>query len=162
MVGLLSIEIFGYRNPATRDYAVYLGKALQMTNILRDVRIDAGHGRVYLPQCELNRYEVTSGEILDFKDSPRFRNLCRSVAEKARFFYRKASDVLPSEDRRSMIAAELMGSVYWRLLGELESRQFDVLSPPLTRLNKIQKLYLILRTWLRLASGSRAPNYGQT
>ena len=58
VVGLLSIEIFGYQNSACRDYAVYLGKALQLTNILRDVRTDAGRGRIYLPQTELEKFDV--------------------------------------------------------------------------------------------------------
>jgi phytoene synthase len=161
VVGLLSIEIFQYRNPATKDYAVYLGKALQLTNILRDVRIDAERGRVYLPLSELKRHNVSPEEILQFQDSPRFRELGSAVAAKARHYYNKARETLPVEDRRSMIAAELMGAVYWRLLLELEARRFDVLSPTLTRLSKAQKIFLILRTWLRLAGGSGRPNYGQ-
>src|SRR6266851_2596713 len=64
VVGLLSIEIFGYQNPACRDYANHLGKALQLTNILRDVRSDAERGRIYLPLSELARFGVSEGEIL--------------------------------------------------------------------------------------------------
>jgi phytoene synthase len=71
VVGLLSIEIFGYKNPACRDYAVHLGKALQFTNILRDVRTDAKRGRIYLPQSELKRFNVTEDEILNSKYSDR-------------------------------------------------------------------------------------------
>lgn len=160
VVGLLSIEIFGYRNPACRDYAVHLGKALQFTNILRDVRTDAERGRIYLPLGELARCQVAEAEILRYEYSPRFRNLALSVAERARRFYQQARETLPPEDRRAMVAAELMGSVYWRLLRKLERRQFNVLGPGLTRLNKGQKFLLILRTWYRLASGAMAPNYG--
>src|SRR5215471_3930555 len=72
VVGLLSIEIFGYRQPACRDYAVYLGKALQLTNILRDVRTDAARGRIYLPLSELNRFEVSPDEILGGAYSSRY------------------------------------------------------------------------------------------
>src|SRR5689334_14264677 len=114
VVGLLSIEIFGYRNPACRDYAVYLGKALQLTNILRDVRTDAERGRIYLPLTELERFKVAPEEILRFEYSGRFRELAGSVAGRARHFYQLARRTLPPEDRRSMVAAELMGSVYWR------------------------------------------------
>src|SRR6266566_2665240 len=64
VVGLLSIEIFGHKNPATRDYAVYLGKALQLTNILRDVKTDADRGRIYLPQSELKKFNVSEEDIL--------------------------------------------------------------------------------------------------
>jgi 15-cis-phytoene synthase len=159
-VGLLSIEIFGYRNPACRDYAVYLGKALQLTNILRDVRTDAERGRIYLPLSELRRFQVREEEILGFEYSDRFRDLARSVAERARHFYALAARTLPAEDRRSMMTAELMGSVYWRLLRKLERCDFNVLGPGCTRLNKPQKLLLILRTWCRLVSGAAAPNYG--
>lgn len=160
VVGLLSIEIFGYRNPACRQYAVFLGKALQLTNILRDVRVDAERGRIYLPLSELARCQVREEEILGFEYSPRFRDLAAGVADRARHFYRQARDTLPPEDRRSMMAAELMGSVYWRLLRKLERRQFDVLGPDLTRVGKGQKLLLIFRTWCRLVSGASAPNYG--
>ena len=74
VVGLLSIEIFGYQNPACRDYAVHLGKALQLTNILRDVRTDAGRGRIYLPLAELKQFNVTEAEILRHEYSERFAN----------------------------------------------------------------------------------------
>src|SRR5215471_6449978 len=72
VVGLLSIEIFGYRNPACREYAISLGKALQTTNILRDVRTDAERGRIYLPQSELQRFRVSSEEIHGSEYSDRF------------------------------------------------------------------------------------------
>ena len=160
VVGLLSIEIFGYQNPACRNYAVYLGKALQLTNILRDVRGDAERGRIYLPLSELARCQVREEEILRFEYSPRFRDLATGVAGRARHFYQFARDTLPDEDRRTMMAAELMGSVYWRLLRKLERQQFNVFGPELTRLNNGQKLLLILRTWYRLVSGAVAPNYG--
>ena len=160
VVGLLSIEIFGYTNPRTRDYAVYLGKALQLTNILRDVRTDAERGRIYLPMEELARFGVTPEEILQGHYSPRFRDLAISVAARARHFYKLALESLPPEERRSMAAAELMGSVYWRLLEKLEARAFNVFGPEPTRVTKAQKILLILRTWLRIASGNVVPNYG--
>jgi len=160
VVGLLSIEIFGYKDPACRDYAVHLGKALQLTNILRDVRTDAERGRIYLPLSEQARFKVTPEEILRLEYSPRFRDLAASVAVRARYFYQQARVTLPAVDRRSMVAAELMGSVYWRLLGKLERRQFDVFGPKPTRLGKGQKILLVLRTGLRLASGVLSPNYG--
>jgi phytoene synthase len=160
VVGLLSIEIFGYKNAGCRDYAIYLGKALQMTNILRDVRSDAERGRIYLPLSELRRFNVTPEEILKLEYSQRFFELATSVAQRARQFYRMAEDTLPPADRRSMVAAELMGTVYWELFRKLERQRFDVFGPKKTRLNKGQKLLLILRTWFRFASGAMAPNYG--
>jgi len=160
VVGLLSIEIFGYRNPACRDYAVYLGKALQLTNILRDVKTDAGRGRIYLPLDELKKFGVTPDEILRLEYSGRFAQLAAGVAARAKDFYRQARQTLPAEDRQAMVAAELMGAVYWRLLQQLEQRQFNVFGPEPARLNKMQKITLVLRAWLRLAFGAATPNYG--
>src|SRR5580658_4156235 len=107
VVGLLSVEIFGYTDPACRDYAIYLGQALQLTNILRDVRSDAERGRIYLPLSELARCQVAPEEILRAEYSPRFRNLAEGVAQRARHFYQQARITLPAADRRSMVAAEL-------------------------------------------------------
>jgi len=159
-VGLLSIEIFGYTDPRCRDYAVFLGKALQLTNILRDVRTDAGRGRIYLPLEELRKHGVRESDILEGRYSAQFIALAGSVAARARHFYQLAREALPAGDRKAMIAAELMGSVYWRLLRKLEARRFAVFGPTPTRLNKLQKIGLILRTWYRLASGAMIPNYG--
>jgi phytoene synthase len=160
VVGLLSIEVFGYKDPACRQYAVHLGKALQLTNILRDVRVDADRGRIYLPLAELARCGVAPEEILRSQYSPRFFEAARATARRARGFYSQARQTLPPADRRSMIAAELMGSVYWRLLRKLEGRRFNVFGPAPLRLGKGTKLLLILRTWCRLVSGVAAPNYG--
>lgn len=160
VVGLLSIEIFGYRNPACREYAVYLGKALQLTNILRDVQVDAARGRIYLPLNELKRFEVSPDEILNGVFSERYFRLAQSVAQRAYELYRSARESLPSEDRRSMATAELMGSVYWRLLEKLEQSRFNVFSGSQTRLTKAQKIFLIFRTWFRLSTGALVPNYG--
>jgi 15-cis-phytoene synthase len=160
VVGLLSIEIFGYQNPVCRDYAVHLGKALQLTNILRDIRVDAQRGRIYLPLSELTRFRVQPEEILRAHYSDRFVALADSVAGRAKQFYALARQTLPPEDRRSMIAAELMASVYWRLLRKLEQQRFQVFGPKVTQLNQAQKLFLIARTWVRLAAGNMAPAYG--
>lgn len=160
VVGLLSIQVFGYRNPACREYAVLLGKALQYTNILRDVGTDAARGRVYLPREALEEYSVSEEEILQGVPSERFTSLAGAFAARARAYFRQAQEALPAEDRRSMVAAEVMGAVYWRLLKRLESLGYPVLSGPVVRLSRSLKMYLIWRTWLRVVLGSQAPNYG--
>lgn len=160
VVGLLSIEIFGYTEPQCRDYAIALGKALQLTNILRDVRADTGRGRIYLPQTELKRCGVSEREILQHEYSERYARLAASVADRARRFFCQARETLPAADRRAMVAAELMGSVYWRLFCKLERQQFNVFGPQPTRLSKPHKLALIFRTWVRFAFRITAPNYG--
>ncbi len=160
VVGLLSIEIFGYRNPACRDYAVCLGRALQFTNILRDVRNDAKRGRIYLPAEALEQAGVLPDEILRLQYSERFREVAAGFAARARGYYRRALEVLPAEDRRAMIAAELMGSVYWRLLRRLEARRFNVFGERPVCVSRAVKIFLILRTWYRLSAARSAPNYG--
>jgi 15-cis-phytoene synthase len=159
-VGLLSIEIFGYHNPACREYAVVLGKALQFTNILRDVGTDAARGRIYLPLEGLNRFHVTEEEILSGDHSPRFVSLAHDFAGRAREFYRRAGAALPPEDRRSMIAAEVMGSVYWCLLKQVRAGGYQVLGDRVVRLGRWQKLFLIWRTWCRIAVAPGVRNYG--
>jgi len=162
VVGLLSIEIFGHKNPACRDYAVHLGKALQLTNILRDVHTDAERGRIYLPQTELEKFGVSEREILAGQYTPGYGALARSVAGRARNFYQRARHSLPPEDRQSMVAAELMGAVYWQLLNKLEVKGFNVFGDKPVRIHKTQKLALIFRSWLRFLCNSQTPNYGTT
>ena len=159
-VGLLSIRIFGCRHPHSADYAEALGRAFQLTNILRDVGEDAARGRIYLPQSELARHGVTEAEILEGRYSARFRALAESVAARAREYYARAAALLPADDRRALIAAELMGAVYWNLLRRLAARGFDVFTGPRARLSRAAKLYLTARTWWRLRVGPFRPNYG--
>jgi len=149
VVGLLSIEIFGYKNPACHDYAVYLGQALQLTNILRDVKNDAARGRIYLPQSELKKFNVSEAEILNSKYSENYFALASSVAERAKHFYQLAQKTLPPEDRQAMVAAELMRSVYWHLLQKLEREKFNVFGPQPVKLGKPHKLALVFQSWLR-------------
>lgn len=160
VVGLLSIEIFGYKNPASRNYAVYLGKALQLTNILRDVKTDAERGRIYLPQSELKKFGVSENEILNSKYSENFSVLAESVAARAKHFYQLAHKTLPPEDRKSMVAAEMMGAVYWRLLEKMERQNFNVFGSHPLKLSKPHKLALIFQSWLRFTLGATNSNYG--
>jgi phytoene synthase len=160
VVGLLSIEIFGYKNAVTRDYAIYLGKALQLTNILRDVKTDAERKRIYLPQSELKKFGVTESEILDSKYSEPYFALAVSVAGRAKDFYLLALKTLPAEDRKSMVAAELMGAIYWQLLQKLEREKFNVFGAQPLKLSKPHKLALIFQSWLRFISGVTTSNYG--
>jgi 15-cis-phytoene synthase len=126
VVGLVSIEIFGYRNPACKEYALQLGLALQMTNIIRDVGKDLRNGRIYLPHEDLARYEYSEAELKDRQYNERFVRLMEFEAQRARQFFSSAAASLPPEDRRSMVAAEIMGSVYRGLLRRMELDRFHV------------------------------------
>ena len=153
VVGLLSIEVFGYKNPRCRDYAVQLGLALQYTNILRDVWSDAKRNRIYLPQEDLRQFQVSEKEILNGNYSARYCRLAQHVASCAKKFYRKAARLLPAEDRRTMAPAETMGRIYWALLRQLESRSFNVFTPNRVRVSQSRKICLLLLTWIRLNAG---------
>lgn len=161
VVGLLSIEVFGYTNPACREYAIALGKALQFTNILRDVGNDAERGRIYIPLAELRRHGVNEQDILARRKTPDFENVGAWMAARARGFYEQAKRLLPLEDRPNMGAAELMASVYWRLLLRIERRRFDVLDSSPIRLSRLHKLALILGFRLRRLIGKNDSAYGQ-
>ena len=142
-VGLVSIEIFGYRNPRCRDYAVQLGLALQMTNIIRDVARDAANGRVYLPQEDLARFNYSEAALQDRQYDERFVALMRFEAARAREFFQRAADLLPPEDRRSMAAAETMAAIYRRLLARLERDRFRVFAKNYS-LNAAEKAWQVV------------------
>jgi phytoene synthase len=137
-VGLVSIEIFGYRNPASKEYAIQLGLALQMTNIIRDVGKDLANGRIYLPQEDMVRFSYSEAELQQRKYNDRFIRLMEFQAVRAHQFFAQAAALLPSEDRKSMVAAETMGSIYRALLGRIESDKFRVFEKEY-RLSKLEK-----------------------
>jgi 15-cis-phytoene synthase len=137
-VGLVSIEIFGYRNSACKEYAVQLGLALQMTNIIRDVDKDLAAGRIYLPQEDLRRFNYSESELRNRQYNDRFVELMRFEADRAGQFFTSAASALPPGDRWSMIAAEIMASVYRALLRRMELDNFRIFEKEY-RLNKLEK-----------------------
>ena len=147
-VGLVSIEIFGYRNPRCREYAVDLGLALQMTNIIRDVWKDFQDGRIYLPQEDLAHFQYSEADLQQRKYNERFLQLMRFEAARAREFFVRAAAGLPAEDRRTMAPAELMGSIYRALLRRIELDNFRVFEKEY-HLSKLEKASRIARQLLK-------------
>jgi phytoene synthase len=147
-VGLVSIEIFGYRNPRCREYAVELGFALQMTNIIRDVAKDFQTGRIYLPQEDLARFQYSEAELQKRQHNAHFLQLMQFEATRARQFFTRAAAALPPEDRRSMAPAELMASIYRALLRRIELDNFRVFEKEY-RLSKLEKVGRIARQFLK-------------
>ncbi len=125
-IGLIAVEIFGYCNPQARDYAVNLGLALQLVNILRDVQSDAKRGRIYLPREDLDRFGVRPEDLLTGVYSDPFVKLMQFECDRARQQFDLACRLLPREDRRSLVAAEIMAAIYWRILSRIQERRFDV------------------------------------
>ena len=147
-VGLVSIEIFGYRNPRCREYAINLGLALQMTNIIRDVWKDFQAGRIYLPQEDLARFRYSEAELANRQYNEQFIQLMRFEASRAREFFGRAAAELPPEDRRAMAPAEIMRSIYGALLRRIELDNFRVLEKEY-RLSKLEKAGLIATQLLK-------------
>jgi len=148
-VGLVSIEIFGYRDPACKEYAVQLGLALQTTNIIRDVEKDLQNNRIYLPLEDLSRFGYSEFDLENRRYNEHFVRLMEFQAARARGFFTHAAKSLPRVDRKSMIAAEIMGSVYRGLLGKMERDRFRVFEKQY-RLTKMSKAIRIL--WQLLKS----------
>jgi phytoene synthase len=137
-VGLVSIEIFGYRNARSREYAIDLGFGLQMTNIIRDVWKDFQAGRIYLPQEDLARFCYSEAELEKGRYNAHFLQLMQFEAARAREFFARAAAALPAEDRRAMAPAEIMASIYRALLRRIELDKFRVFEKEY-RLNKLEK-----------------------
>ena len=137
-VGLASIEIFGYRNPACKEYAVQLGFALQMTNIIRDVGKDLRQGRIYLPQEDLARFNYSETELQDRQYNEGFIQVMSFEAQRAEDFFARAAALLPPEDQHSMVAAEIMAAVYHTLLRRMQLDRFRVFEEEY-RLTKLEK-----------------------
>jgi phytoene synthase len=147
-VGLLCIEIFGYQTASARDYAVDLGVAFQLTNILRDVMEDARRDRVYLPLEDLRCFDCCDEDVLSGHYSPRLGALMAFECGRARAYYLRASAALAPEDRVSLAAAEAMRLIYMRLLHRIEARHFDVFGPKVT-VPRYEKVTLALAAWGR-------------
>lgn len=144
-VGLVSIEIFGCTDPASKDYAINLGLALQLTNIIRDVGEDWGKdGRVYLPLEDLERFGYTLEDLAARKHNAAFEKLMRFQAERARSYYALAEKGIPRRDTGKLVAAEIMRSVYKKLLVKIERDGFHVLERRHS-LGKGRKISIILQ-----------------
>ena len=148
MVGLICVEIFGYRDPATRSYAVNLGMALQLTNIVRDVATDLAGGRIYLPVEDLERFGVTEQALREGRMTPAVRELIRHECERAREYYRRAAADLPAGDARSLVAAEIMGGIYFAILRRIERAGYDVFTRRI-RVPRPRRAMIALRIWIR-------------
>ena len=146
-VGLASMEIFGFKDSRHRDYAVALGEAFQLTNILRDIGVDAAKGRIYLPQEALRQYGATEADILGRRMTPELKTLFGDLAARAESRYSRASSLLDPSDSRPLIAARMMNAVYHRILKKLKRRDFPVFESPRIGLNRFEKLAVTLWIW---------------
>ena len=147
-VGLMCIEIFGYKNHSARDFAVNLGMALQLTNILRDVKVDAENGRIYLPREDMERFNYSEDELIRNVYNENFILLMRHQAEKAKHYFNLADNSLRFEDKPTMFAARAMQHIYYRLLLKLEAENFNVFEKKI-KVSKFDKTALALGVWAK-------------
>ena len=145
VVGLLSVEIFGYQDRNTLKYAENLGMALQLTNIIRDVREDAERGRIYLPQEDLQKFNVKTDDLLALKSSDELTACLKFETDRARHYYQLAMDALPDNDRYSQRTGLIMAAIYEATLDEIEHDGFNVMQHRVS-LTPLRKLWIAWRT----------------
>ncbi len=142
-VGLVSIRIFGCTDPASERYAVALGQALQLTNILRDIEEDLSNGlRIYLPLADLGRFHYTEQDLIGRVRDERFLALMDFEAARAEDFFREAEAALPAIDRVALVPARIMGEIYHLLLGKMRTDRFQVFEQRY-RITKARKLAIL-------------------
>lgn len=146
VVGLICIEIFGYSQESTKDYAINLGLALQLTNIIRDLKTDGRRGRIYVPQVDLQRFGYREEDLLRCRYTPEFFPLMRFEADRAREHFRRAAESLTPEDRKNMVAAQIMGRIYRETLEAMARKDYRVFDGRIA-LSTPRKLQLALTTW---------------
>ncbi len=146
VVGLMCIEIFGYKNPASRKYAETLGYAVQLTNILRDIYEDAKINRIYLPLEDLHKFNVCEEDLLAFKLTENVQKLFTFEIDKAQKLYDEARHILPKEDFKTLLAARAMGAIYEAILSELK-RKPCLPREKKIKLSKLRKILILFKTW---------------
>lgn len=154
ITGLMCIEIFTYSSPRTKEYAVNLGIALQLTNILRDLKEDMSRDRVYLPQEDLRRFGYSEEDLRNEVVNDNFRALMKFECDRAHSYYQRAADCLPEEDRPTLTAAITMGKIYYRLVQQIEQYDYDVFHHQI-RLHRPERFLIALAEWAR-ATGRRS------
>ena len=145
-VGVMCIEVFGCRDSHSREYAFNLGLALQVTNIIRDIKADLAQGRVYLPQDDLARFEVSEAMLAAGQVTDSVRELLAHECQRARHFFAAARQAMPHGESRKLVAAEIMGSIYFEILQRIERRGYDVFTERV-RVPKLVRARIAVQTW---------------
>lgn len=143
-VGLVSVDIFGCRDPQSKVYAEQLGYALQLTNIIRDVAEDARMGRVYLPLEDLARFQVSEASLLAGQPDGDFEELMDFEADRAESFFAAAENAIPLTDVKALLPARIMHAVYHQILMKMRADGFRVFHKRY-RLSRLEKVLIFLR-----------------
>jgi 15-cis-phytoene synthase len=146
-VGLMCAEIFGYTQENTKEYAINLGVALQLTNIIRDVKSDLQRDRIYIPREDFRRFGYTEDELRNHVYDGRFVSMMRFQARRARSFYTVANSHLAAEDRKHFFAARIMEKIYFAVLQKIERNNFNIFEKKI-RINRLHQLAVALNVWM--------------
>lgn len=149
VVGLLSVQIFGFKDRKTLKYAHDLGMALQLTNIIRDVGEDARRNRIYLPLDELKKFGVTEAQILNSQGSDKIKELLEFQIERAETFYDRALRELPAEDRKTQRTGLMMAAIYRTLLREIKADNPTQVLNARISLPPLRKFWLAWKTFVK-------------
>ena len=149
VVGLILIEIFGYKNYMTREYAKNLGIAMQLTNIIRDVKEDAKRGRIYLPREDMIRFGYSEKDLFANEYGSKFVRLMEYQVARAVFYYQKATRSIPPEDRNLLTSPEIMKNIYFHLLNEIVGKGYNIFHNRI-QFSNLTKLFIAVRTWFRI------------
>ncbi len=143
-VGLMSIKIFGASNERIVKYATNLGIALQLTNILRDLKLDAGTGRIYLPQDDMKKFNYSEEDLFNSRYTPEFVKLMEFEVERAEKYYREAKESLFREDKKYLFAPKIMERIYYHTLLRIKSNNYNVFNKSL-KLPKYLQLMIAVK-----------------
>jgi phytoene synthase len=147
-VGLMCIEIFGYKHESTREFAVNLGIALQLTNILRDIKKDAEAGRIYLPEEDMKRFNYSERDLLNLTYNKNFRTMMRYEVNRAKYYFEEATNNLNLDDKGKMFAARAMQHIYTRILDKIVDADYDVYNND-CRASRLEKIWISLGVWAK-------------
>ena len=147
-VGLMCVEIFGYKHASTRDFAINLGIALQLTNILRDIKKDAENGRIYLPQEDLKKFNYNENDILNQTYNSNFTEMMKYESDRAKEYFDKATASLNIEDKAEMFAARAMQHIYYKMLGKIVDVDYDVYNNNI-KVSTFQKVGISVGVWAK-------------
>ena len=148
VVGLVCLQIFQYRDKAAREYAVDLGLAMQLTNIMRDVREDWNMGRVYLPQDEMARFGYSEEQLGEGVYNDAFVELLKFQGQRARSYFRNGLELLPYLSRRSRSCPAALGAIYSRVLDRIEASGYNVLGDERIALGGGEKARIAAKAWM--------------
>lgn len=147
-VGLMTIPIFGYKLKDTEKFAINLGIALQLTNIIRDVKTDGKNNRIYLPKEDLLKFNYSESDLLNSVYNEKFIELMKYQTTRARKFYNDADKFLSTKDKSNMFTARAMEYIYLRLLDKIEQENFDVFSKKI-RVSNLNKIFIALSVFIK-------------